>query len=460
MTAAATAVVLTGEPAWATPNRVTVRTDQPMDAIAPGAIGADTPLWNKRLLDRQVPGLVRQAAITTLEFNGGGVSDLYHWRDGSLSPDPDAANHPVPYNNLKPQFSFDEFERVARSAGAGTVVHVNYGTGTPEEAAAWVRYANKVKHYGVKDWIIGEEVWGNGSIPGINIEPDAHADKSPTAYGTNAVQFIKAMKEVDPTIRVGIEVAGFNVDKMRQWDRAVLAAAGPAIDFVDFHRYPIGDGNLSDQELFAQVRQVPIDVGALRTLVDQYAGPHHRVDLLVGETNSSPEQTAQQISPFNALYLVENNLSLLENGVRSVGWWALHSGRYALTGGGDLGLLSTGDCNDTGTVCAPPADTPFPPYYGMQILGAVAQAGGRPLPVATGNDLVVGHAVREPNGQVAVVLVNEDPTNTQQVLLDVPGYRTGTVLSYAAGDEHVQVSHETAVRTLPAYSVTAVFLHR
>src|SRR5690349_7045955 len=95
---------------------VTVRADQALAPIRDGAIGVNTPIWNPRLVDARVPDLIRQAGIGRLEFNGGGVSDLYHWRDGSLSPDPDAADHPYDYGALPPQFSFDRFEQVARQS--------------------------------------------------------------------------------------------------------------------------------------------------------------------------------------------------------------------------------------------------------------------------------------------------------------------------------------------------------
>jgi hypothetical protein len=190
------------------PVTVTVRADQPAGTIAPGAVGVNTPIWNGDLLDQPPDGLVRQAGINLLEFNSGGVSDLYHWRDGSLSPDPNPAGHPSDYDSLIPAFSFDQFEQTARTVDAGTLVHVNYGTGTPAEAAAWVRYANIVKHDHVNDWAIGEEVWGNGGIDGIDFEPDAHPDKTPTAYADNVVAYAKAMKAVDPGIRVGVEVTG------------------------------------------------------------------------------------------------------------------------------------------------------------------------------------------------------------------------------------------------------------
>src|SRR5438876_335345 len=69
-------------------------------------------------------------------------------------------------------------------------------------AAAWVRYANVTKHYGVTYWTIGNELYGNGHY-GANWEADNHADKSPTGYANGVVAFADAMKAVDPTVKIG-----------------------------------------------------------------------------------------------------------------------------------------------------------------------------------------------------------------------------------------------------------------
>ena len=449
----------------ATASSVTVHAGTVLATIRPGAIGANEPVWNPRLVEPAVPGLIRQAGIGMLSFNGGPIADMYHWKDGTLSPDPDAANHPYDYfTNLPPQFTFDQFATVAQQANASMFVHVNYGTGTAQEAADWVRYANKVKHLGVKYWTVGEEVWGNGGIPGINFQPDGHADKSPQAYGRNFLEFVAAMKAVDPSVKVGVQLAGIPGGPLHDWDVAVLSTVGHAPDFVDFHQYPFGQIDHSDAALLAVPRQIPAKLTALRTLVNQYAGP--QVEIVAGETNSAALQAPQQITTFNALYLADDMLSLLENGSTSVDWWALHNGGFGATHG-DLGLLSTGDCDETNTICAPPTDTPYPPYYGMQLTGAIARPGGKLLSTASGDSLVVAHAVCEPDGSLAVLLINDDPANAKQVSLDLPGYPAGdgaTVLSYAQGSTGVSVTHESgpvnAVRTLAPYSLTELILHR
>jgi hypothetical protein len=277
---------------------------------------------------------------------------------------------------------------------------VNYGTGTPEEAAGWVRHAGKRVRY----WAVGEEVWGNGSIPGVNFEPDAHADKSPAAYARNTLRFIAAMKAVDPTIRVGVEVTGIPFSPFKDWDETVLSIVGGAIDFADFHYYPFWLDDPSDEALLQVPRGISADVGALRALVDRYAGGR-QVDLIAGETNSDVRPTPRTISVVNALFLADDVFTLLESGARSVAWWALHNGGAE---GTDLGLLSN-------------EDKPFPPYDAMRLVASMARPGGRLVPVSSSNPLIVGHAVREPDGSLAVLLLNEDPVHEQRVRLNPAG---------------------------------------
>ena len=66
--------------------------------------------------------------------------------------------------------TFDNWiDKVVQPAGAKAIITVNYGSdptdtsaGDPNEAAAWVDYANNTKGLGIKYWEIGNEVGGNG----------------------------------------------------------------------------------------------------------------------------------------------------------------------------------------------------------------------------------------------------------------------------------------------------------
>ena len=51
------------------------------------------------------------------------------------------------------------FIHIATNAGVQAMITVNYGTGTSNEAAAWVTNV-KNNHYGFKYWEIGNECYG------------------------------------------------------------------------------------------------------------------------------------------------------------------------------------------------------------------------------------------------------------------------------------------------------------
>lgn len=84
-----------------------------------------------------------ETGITFFRFPGGTVGTTYHWTDG-VGP-PARREKSVsgfdgrPLNNT---YGFDEHMYFVESLNASTSVVVNFGSGTPEEAAAWVAYAN------------------------------------------------------------------------------------------------------------------------------------------------------------------------------------------------------------------------------------------------------------------------------------------------------------------------------
>jgi alpha-N-arabinofuranosidase len=471
-------------------------TDSAVASVASDAIGADDPFWNPMLTRPDTAGLIRAAGLRTLSFDAGGSSDLYHFENGGwLSPDPNGPNN-GPYQSLTPQFSFDQFATTAKAAHAGMLIHVNYGTGPtdtpadpstpqhpkpgdPQEAAAWVRYANVTHHYGVRDWVIGEETYLNGwhAMPtGFPLEPDAHPDKSPAAYARNSIAFARAMKAVDPSIRVGVELVAYDPAKVNQpgpdmygklWDDAVLATPGLAdtIDFADVHWYPSPALGSSDAAILASTATIGPALQTLRSQLDRASRPGHRLGIVVGETNSAALPTQQQVTAVGALYLLDDNLTLLENGATTVDWWALYNGPLAADDGGwgDLGLLSSGLCpvdQPATTDCEPPVGTPFAPYWTMQLLTTALKGGGRLLATATtGDGLLSAHAVRRADGTLAVILLNEDPQQARTIHLALPrGYRAVRTLGWQPGDTAV-ISHPgPAPTTLAPYSATVILL--
>ncbi|MFI1179173.1 hypothetical protein ACH4UT_06405 [Streptomyces sp. NPDC020799] len=131
------------------------------NTVSPTAIGVNAPFWNPLLPRPDTPELIKKPGIHTLSFNAGGAGGLYHFgKGGRLSPDPNGPDNGG-FQGLTPKFSSDQF---ARAAHAGMLVHVNYEAGPtdteaapstpehpkpggPQEAADWVRYANRTHHY-------------------------------------------------------------------------------------------------------------------------------------------------------------------------------------------------------------------------------------------------------------------------------------------------------------------------
>ncbi|MHB1498787.1 MAG: cellulose-binding protein [Acidimicrobiales bacterium] len=527
-------------------------------AVVPStAIGLNASTYDANLADPSVPGLLRNAGISLMRFPGGTESDQYNWKTNTdvLSNAAQAAN-------------FDQFMAVVRKAGAQAMVTVNYGTGnaigqseTPAKtgaqvAADWVYYANVLHHYNVRYWEIGNEVYGNGTY-GADWEPDDHCQVSstggspfqpnagaafspetpgtgqaptyncgPAVYAANALQYIDAMKAVDPNITVGIVLtapnnwpddndigyicgSGSTEIPNCYWDATVLKDLAGHIGFADIHWYPQNPSNVTaysnppltngapgnpptDAGLLASTSNIPGMLATLRQRFAQYGDGN--IPIMVTETNSvSSNPGKQTLSVVNALYLEQDYLTWLENGVANVDWWQLHNGigttgdngpadnasqdptapaLYGATLYGDYGVLSNGSCGTTPSyatpantqVCEPPADTPFPAYYGLEMLSRFIQPGDALLGTTSSQGLVQAYAERGPGQQLRIMLVNDDPSNGHAVNLSVPGYapRPGSsVLSYGEASTSPSSRHfGTGPFVVPPYSVTVVTLQR
>jgi hypothetical protein len=421
-------------------------------------LGANDAVWDSQLGTDTTSDLLGAAGVRMVRYPGGSYGDIYHWQDNT-----------APGGYVAPNTDFDTFMGSVRRMGAQPMIIANYGTGTPEEAAGWVRYANVTKGYGAKYWVVGNENYGNGHY-GADWEADDHADKSPTGYANEVVAYATAMKAVDPAIKVGAVlttpanwpdgvVAGGDA---ATWNQTVLSIAGPSIDFVDVHWYP-GGGTAA--EALAKPRQITDAVYLLRQQISRYAGRDLGISLT--ETNVGVGQDTQPA----ALFLADAYSGLLAAGVFTVDWWDVRNGIGTVstvagqTDYGDLGLLSSGTCTADGSTCEPPLDTPFAPYYGLSLMGAFARPGDQFVAAGTGDGLVTAHAVRRPGGDLALLLGNEDPDAAHAVSIDYAGWTpsgaTPTVYSYLNGGTAVTSAHtgSATAQTLPPYSLTLLVLH-
>ncbi len=229
---------------------VSVTASQSIITLPLSAGGVNVAVWDDHLTDAGNAALLQAAGLTLWRYPGGSTADMYLWQSNSCS------------NGMytSPKVGIDGLMALAGAAGAKPLITVNYGSSTASDAAAWVAYA-KSKNYGITYWEIGNEVYGNGYY-GADWEIDVHADHSPTAYATNCLAYIAAMKAADPTIKVGVVVtmpgnwpdqagtgSGPGGNGLENWNDTVLSICGGQIDFVSAHWYAQAPGQENDQTL-------------------------------------------------------------------------------------------------------------------------------------------------------------------------------------------------------------------
>lgn len=443
--------------------RVTVRA---AGASVPStALGVNTAVWDPFLTDPAIPGVLQRVHTEILRYPGGSTSDTYHWQDNSTNPNvaglPEASN------------SFDNFmTQVAGPAHAAVMITVNYGSnaagtggGDPQEAAAWVKYANVTRGYGVKYWEIGNEIYGNGYY-GAHWETDLHSDHSPAAYADNALTFIHAMKAADPTIQVGLVLvppgAWPEGRGPQDWNRTVLARACDAADFVSIHWYAQNPGHESDPGLLASVRAIPRAMRALRAQMVRACGTRGaQMPVMLTETNSvSSSPGKQTLSPINGLFLIEDYLQWLSAGVQNVSWWTLHNG--TTNGNDSRKLIGKSNVGDYGLLAYSNAPSPYTSYTALRLVAPLLVPGSILLPVKSTRGVIHAYAVKSPDGTVTVVAVNAGAKGKYRLAIHLAGSAApvkATVTTYGVTSPHPATKHVSLRHgyTLPPYA--AAFLH-
>ena len=438
---------------------VTVNAGQQRATFPAAGVGTNVAVYDGGMNGSAIPGLLSTAGIKSVRYPGGSYSDAYHWQNNTM----DGGAY------VAPNTDFDTFMGTVRAAGGQPIITTNYGSGTPSEAAAWVRYANVTKGYGVKYWEVGNEVYGNGEY-GAKWENDTHSSKSATTYANNLVQYISAMKAVDPSIKIGAVLTTPNSwpdgivgpGDSQDWNHTVLSIAGSKIDFVIAHMYP---NSTSEADLLSKPQaEIPGVTSALHSLINQYAGSNAaNVGIAITEVNAT---SYRDTSP-NGLFAPDEYLTLMENGVFNVDWWDLHNGTdctnlttvQGATDFNDYGMLSSG------ASCEPALNTPFPAYYGTEMITKLGSPGDALVAASSSASSLSAHAVKRTNGDVDVMLINKDPNNSASVSLSYSGFTpsssTPTVYSYLKNGTSIgsAASGSASSQTVPPYSVVVVQMH-
>ena len=220
---------------------VSVNAQSAIRTIDNRMFGMNIMIWDSLLSGTATAGLLAAMNTQVVRFPGGSDSDDYDWQTGKL-----VSNGAYQWASHAATFA-----RVASARGAQAYVTVNYGSGTPEQAAAWVAYYNgdaassgaigvdskgrdwktvgywasirgaaplgtddgynflRASHsapYSIRYWELGNECYGSWEndlhgASGSGLSGVAH---DPYTYAQAYQSFYDKMRAVDPTIRFGV----------------------------------------------------------------------------------------------------------------------------------------------------------------------------------------------------------------------------------------------------------------
>jgi alpha-N-arabinofuranosidase len=198
-----------------------------------------SPLSDDRGFRKDVLSQLRELRMGVLRWPGGNFVSNYHWQDGigpkdSRPPRPELAWGGTESN----RFGTDEFLTYCDELKTSPYICLNMGTGTLEEALAWVEYcngerdtywANKRRQHGHADpyrvrlWGLGNEMYGEWQVGAMS------ADE----YVREATRWARALKLLDP----GIELVSCGKTGWNEWDRIVIEGMAHLVDYHSIHIY-------------------------------------------------------------------------------------------------------------------------------------------------------------------------------------------------------------------------------
>jgi hypothetical protein len=392
---------------------------------------------------------IKEVQVGTLGASGSGnVSDAFTLAvDASAEKQPSYTSSSIdPWHEASDvndsgkyqHTGFDLFFTSGITNGLPAMIPVTMLYGTPEDSAAQLAYIEK-RGYPVSFVEMGEEPDGKHMLP--------------EDYGALYLQWATALHKVDPHLRLGGPVfEGVNED-IRVWPdaRGRTSWMGRFVDYLKTH------GRISDLA-FVSFEHYPYEPCAVtwKSLYDEPRLMKHTLDvwrkdgvpdvpLMVTESHLAPYITGPMSTMFAGLWLADNVGSFFEGGGAafyhspiqpqpvepSCEGWATWSN-----------FVADKDYNITGYTSL---------YYAAQLINrewAAHRSGVHQMYRATtdvkddaGNELVTAYALKRPDGNWSLMLVNRDEMNAHTVRVNFegaggpPGYFAGPVRVVTFGTE-------------------------
>lgn len=361
----------------------------------------------------------------SIRIPGGSWSNAYYWnghgvREGSAIDSSKLRDGvwDVDFSDYAPGFRIQGVDRTpsdyhgavdvlalhefARTIGAPVQVSVNAGTGTPEMAAEWVRWANKKMGFGVTYWEVGNELEGDWELG--NLLPDGTRMTGPL-YARRFLEFAKAMKAVDPTIKVGGPVSS---SKALAFGEDLIREAGDHLDFFSYHTYPVEKAGATTQDAMDEAKNVGKSVQKIREWIEKYHPDRKdKIEIGITEWHYKVVEDEETVSMVTALWSAVFIGEVFKAGVDFANQWDLFS---KTADGGHCMFLSKEEMQPTAQ------------YWAFYLWKTHMQDRLIPAVVSGTSESLWSIATRSED-RISVMLVNSDASQDAGVSVQIPGMR-------------------------------------
>ncbi|MDR0306495.1 MAG: hypothetical protein LBI42_06630 [Chitinispirillales bacterium] len=397
--------------------------------INEGIFGINVALWDADLLLPATEKYVRDVNHQVLRYPGGLRADDDDWQDVLKKKDW--------------MVDTDEFFDFMKKTNTGAMITVNFGTGTPEKAAAWVEHAKK-KNVNAKYWEIGNELYGSWH-PNVTTGDD---------YGKRAREFAVQMKKADPSIKV---TAVWMLDG--DWNRETFVHLKDVVDGVNVHHYPQHAGQENDAGLLAAPQTLPDILGSVRRQLKEYGAAGKNYEIWLTEWNSVDfDPGPQTMGIINALFVADYLGMLTQVNIEQASYWDVHNS--ITPEGGDYGYLSRRGAPDGDNV-------PRSSYWAFK-MASHSLGRGSLLESSTGDDNISSYYTVD-GKKKSLMIINKHPKTVADAEINVPGFagrakmnqltteNSGSPGKAGKGPAESSVDVKPGMKlSLPAYSVTTI----
>jgi len=378
--------------------------------------GLNVAAWDPLLGSTSTLTRLSEAAVGFLRYPGGSTSDNYDWFEN--------AEKSSGYHYASDTATF---LNTADTIGADKLITINYGSGSPAEAAAWLSHVNNTLSNSVAYWCIGNECFGSWEYDTNAIKQDA------LTYSLFTSNCITAMRTVDSSVKIGVAGTWHEADYPQRvsvinprtqvtnsgWSAVLLKTLSDMNirpDFYEIHEYPSSPSTESDTYLLNCGGDWNHIIDSTKQmLVDYFGDSGTNIPIFITE-NNSPSANApgkQTTGIINAVYLCDSAVQACLAGASAYMWWDMHNGADTSNNNsptlnsqynyGDYGILSPGPIGGIGN----PVDTPYPTFYALKLLGICASNAPTMVETVCTHPLLRAYAFREKNpDKLKLLLIN------------------------------------------------------